>query len=202
MPIVFFDTETTGLPDKRAGLTASHQPHVIQLAALLTSDDGIERSTFNLLVHPGPDVVIPPEASAVHGISTELVREFGVAPKLAAVALKVLMRRASLVVAHNLAFDVLLMQILGARCEVDIVFPERRFCTMQATTPVLNLPPTAAMRAKGIHKPKSPKLMEAYTHYFSRGFEGAHDALSDVRACRDVFIALGGMNAVDRQTSL
>ena len=32
---LFYDTETTGLPDFKAPSEAQHQPHIVQLAALL-----------------------------------------------------------------------------------------------------------------------------------------------------------------------
>jgi DNA polymerase III epsilon subunit-like protein len=34
---------------------------------------------------------------------------------------------------------------------------------------------------------KWPKLTEAYRHCYDRDFDGAHDALADVRATADVF---------------
>jgi len=37
---------------------------------------------------------------------------------------------------------------------------------------------------------KNPSLQEAYRHLFGRNFVGAHDAMADVRACRDVYFAL------------
>ncbi len=42
--ILFYDTETTGLVDDRAPPEAAHQPHFVQLACLLTENDGQERA--------------------------------------------------------------------------------------------------------------------------------------------------------------
>lgn len=42
--ILFFDTETTGLPDRYTPLNSDRQPHCVQLAALLMEDDGTERA--------------------------------------------------------------------------------------------------------------------------------------------------------------
>lgn len=38
--ILFFDTETTGFPHKSKPVDHPDQPHVVQLAAELTEDDG------------------------------------------------------------------------------------------------------------------------------------------------------------------
>lgn len=188
MTIMFFDTETTGLPDKRSPVTAKHQPHVVQLAAILTEDDGTERASINLIVNPG--VTIPKGASDVHGITDEVAGLFGVRPKIAAYAFRNLAARADLVVAHNIEFDLFLMEALFARLEMSSMEGGEHFCTMAATTPILNLPPTERMLAAGFNKPKPPKLEEAFRHFFGQDLVGAHDALVDVRACRDVFFAV------------
>ena len=66
----FFDSETNGKADFKAPPEAPHQPRLVQLAAILTTDDCEEVSTINLLVRPD-GWTIGPEAEAVHGISTE-----------------------------------------------------------------------------------------------------------------------------------
>lgn len=196
MTILFFDTETTGLPDKRSPVTAKHQPHVVQLAAILTEDDGTERASINLIVNPG--VAIPKGASDVHGITDEVAAKYGVLPKIVAYAFRSMVARADLVVAHNIEFDLFLMEALFARLEMSSMEGCEHFCTMAATTPILNLPPTERMLAAGFNKPKPPKLEEAYRHFFSQDLVGAHDALVDVRACRDVFFAV---RALERETA-
>ncbi|MEO0036169.1 MAG: hypothetical protein RLZZ501_2192 [Pseudomonadota bacterium] len=188
MTILFFDTETTGLPDKRAAIGAKHQPHVVQLAGLLTDDDGTERACLNLIINPG--VSIPEGAARVHGITDEVAREFGIHPKLAAVAFRAMAAKAGLLVAHNIEFDLFLMATLFERHGLEQALPERRFCTMEASAPIPDLPPTPKMVAAGFDKPKPPKLEEAYRHFIGRDLAGAHDALADVRGCRDVYFAI------------
>jgi len=188
MSIIFFDTETTGLPDKRADIGAKHQPHVVQLAALLTDDDGTERASLSLIVNPG--VPIPEGAARVHGITDDVATRFGIHPKLAAVAFRGLAAKANLLVAHNIEFDLFLMATLFERQELEAALPEERFCTMEASAPIMNLPPTDRMIAAGFNKPKAPRLEEAYRHFFGLDLVGAHDALVDVRACAEVFFEL------------
>lgn len=46
--LVFFDVETTGIPDFKAPSDAPHQPHMVQLGALLVEPDTrIERAAVN-----------------------------------------------------------------------------------------------------------------------------------------------------------
>lgn len=61
---------------------------------------------------------------------------------------------------------------------------------MRDATDLVQCPPTERMVAKGMKGFKSPNLQEAYKHFFGVEFEGAHDAMADVRACKDVFFKL------------
>lgn len=49
---LFFDAETTGKAAMREPYNSPRQPHIVQLAALLTDDDGIERGAMNVIVRP------------------------------------------------------------------------------------------------------------------------------------------------------
>ena len=105
--ILFFDTETTGKYDFRMPPDHPSQPHLVQLAAMLTDDDGKERAAFHVIVCP--DIPIPDEAAAVHGITTEAARMYGFDPVKAIVPFLDFWERASLVVGHNVEFDQLVM---------------------------------------------------------------------------------------------
>lgn len=97
-------------------------------------------------------------------------------------------------VAHNLQFDLRIMRIAMLRAgltkerlaEMDAALP-KGFCTCNASTPIVNLPPTPKMVAAGFNKPKQAKLSECIQHFFGEELVGAHDALVDVRACVRVF---------------
>jgi DNA polymerase III subunit epsilon len=64
------------------------------------------------------------------------------------------------------------------------------FCTMEASAPIVNLPPTERMVAAGFNKPKPPKLEECIKHFFKEDLKGAHDAMIDVSACRRIYFEL------------
>lgn len=182
--ICFFDTETTGLPDYNKRARDPAQPHVVQFSAILMASDGREMEMHNLLSRPD-GWLIPDEASAVHGITNEVAMAYGIAEDLVARVCLELFRKASLIVAHNVTFDKFLMRIAMRRYDLiqdsDDAWWKglNTFCTMRTMTPICNLP--------GQYGAKWPKLQEAHKHCFGAEFEGAHDALADVRACARIY---------------
>lgn len=189
MTILFFDTETTGFLDDRLPVDHEAQPYIVQLAAQLCEDDGAAIAGFYFIVNPG--VEIPERAAAVHGITTARAIQFGVEPEFALFAFEALYRRADLVCAHNIKFDKGILEVAISR-HYGKTMPLRKplFCTMEAASPIVNLPPTKRMRAAGFDKPKPPKLEECIRHFFNEGLDGAHDAMVDVIACRRVYLHL------------
>lgn len=187
--ILFYDTETTGLPDRFAPLNSERQPRCVQLAALLTDNEGNEQSCINLIVHPD-GWTIPAEAASVHGITTEKAKAMGIREAVVAAAFYDLSRKADLVVAHNEKFDRQIINIMFERLGRGWKLDSPAFDTMEEAAPIVNLPPTPRMIAAGINKPKAPKLEECIQHFFGEKLEGAHDALVDVRACARLFFHL------------
>lgn len=192
--ILFFDTETTGLPNDRLRPDHPDQPHLVQLAALLTETDGRARASLNLIVNAGQP--IPEGAAKIHGLTTAIVTACGVPLKTACQTFSDLMGKADMLVAHNLRFDVAIMETaylrLGGR---PARRPSGRACTMEAASSIMKLPPTPRMVAAGFNKPKPPKLEECIRHFFGEELIGAHDALADVRACARVFFHLRSLGA-------
>ena len=64
-PLIFFDLETTG--------TNTATDRIVQIGAIKIMPDGGEREEKNVLINPG--IPIPPQATAVHGISDEAVKD-------------------------------------------------------------------------------------------------------------------------------
>lgn len=188
MPYLVFDTETTGLPDFRAPSDAPHQPHLVQFAAVLLSEQFHEWGRFHCLVRPA-GWEIPPEVAAIHGISANLAHQFGVEEALvSSLFWKLAAIPGVTLVGHNLPFDMRIMRIALLRAGVGKELQEEhltapRYCTMEAARPIIQLPPTAKMRG-GF---KAPRLSEAYLHFFGEEFIGAHDAMVDTLACARVF---------------
>ena len=184
--ILFYDTETTGLPDRFTPLNSERQPRCVQLAALLTDNAGNELSCINLIVHPD-GWLIPAGAAAIHGITTDKAKAIGIREAVVAAAFYDLSQKADHLVAHNEKFDRQIINIMFERLGRGWKLDAPAFDTMEAAAPIVNLPPTPRMIAAGIDKPKAPKLEECIQHFFGEKLEGAHDALVDVRACARLY---------------
>ena len=181
--LLFFDTETTGVTGK---------PHLVQLAFILTEDDGTLRNSGNFIVKP-EGYEIPVEASNIHGITTEIAMRCGLPLSVVISAFNnsAIACTGGKLVAHNLSFDIRIMRHAYERGN----WPSRidnleHFCTMEALKDKVRMPPTSRMRSAGIPGYKSPKLSEAYLFVFNRPLENAHDALYDVNACKDLYLWL------------
>lgn len=179
---LFFDTETTGKADFNAPRDAPHQPYIVQLAALLTDDIGKEISSINLIINPG--VCIPVEASLIHGITDAMAIKYGVATRDALLPFLLLQARAEEMIAHNISFDLKLLKIASYRAGLDYIAATNTYCTMHNSTKVCQIPNAG----RGGYK--WPKLSEAYRYAFGHDFEGAHNAMDDVRACAKLYFWL------------
>lgn len=101
--VLFADTETTGAD--------ASQDHMVEVAFLLAEYNGITplecTGEFSSLVKP--PVLVPPEASAVHHITNAMLEG---APSTADLqeTVRGLAERASFICAHNLPFDMAILQ--------------------------------------------------------------------------------------------
>lgn len=190
---LFYDTETTGLPDYKAPSESDHQPHIVQLAALLVDMD-TRRTIQSMDVIVRPDGwTIPDDVAAIHGITTQHALDVGIPEHL---ALSMLMELwvGRLRVAHNQNFDARIIRIALMRHQsevsADIWKGGQAECTAVLASPICNLPPSEAQQKNTNFKRKTPNLGEAFFHFFGANLENAHSALADVQACRDVYFAI------------
>ena len=180
--ILFFDTETTGLVNKAKPDSDLSQPRLVQLAAVLTTEEGNEVMSMSCIVKPD-GFEIPEQASNVHGITTKMALEVGLPIDIVMGMFSSFLDLSSLNVAHNYFFDKIIINNELSRLCLNSLPSASNFCTMLATTDVCKI-------KNKYGKYKWPKLVEAHIHFFGEGFEGAHDALSDVKACKRVYFAL------------
>lgn len=172
--LLFFDTETTG-----TGKSA----RVVQLAWLLTDQTGYELSKGNVIIRPD-GYTIPPETTKIHGISTEFAKEHGQPIISALKAFQLDLLRAHTVVAHNLSFDLRMLNGELERACLPNFVPSSRVCTMMETVTWCRIP------GRGRAAYKRPKLQELYFRLFGKQFKNAHDALVDVRATKECYFHL------------
>lgn len=202
--ILFYDTETTGLPLWNLPSEHPEQPHVVQLAAeLCVEATGETLQQMNMIILPD-GWVIPDEVAAIHGITTERAMIEGVAADLALSHFVEMWTEADLRSGHNEPFDMRMVRIALMRHSFysmqSIGTPPTSFadywkaapsyCTQSNSTKIVNCPPTAKMLAAKRTGPKSPTLAEAYLHFTGKPLEGAHDAMVDVRGCKAVYYGI------------
>lgn len=180
---LFFDCETTGKSNFRLPSDHPSQPRVVQFAAILTDDEGAEVGCLSSIIQPD-GWTIPEEATSIHGISTAKAQACGIPIVTALSMFNIFARRADTVIAHNIDFDWLVTHGEFLRAEKLPVFVTlAKFCTMKATTPLCKLPGKFGDF-------KWPKLSEAYQIILGKELIGAHDALADVRACKELYFWL------------
>lgn len=153
-PLAVFDLETTGVdPDK---------DRIVQMAIVRVEPDG-RRTTFETLVNP--ECSIPPEATRVHGIRDEDVRD---KPTFSQIRREVeeYLAGAALGGFNSINFDAPLLQAELRRSESDLDL--RTFKQVDA------------MRI--FHRMEPRDLTAAYRFYCDQELVGAHSALADTEA--------------------
>ena len=198
MKILFFDTETTGLPVNfyEPYTNIENWPRLVQLSWITEDTDTKEKKENDFIIRP-EGFTIPDAAAKIHNITTEIAERDGVNLRAALSDFVQDMLLADLLVAHNIEFDknVICSEIyrtaiklmgekellleFGFRIQ-NYFMNKRSICTMKLGTNY-----TKIKTAGGDYK--WPKLIELYRHFFGRDFEGQHDALDDIRATRECF---------------
>lgn len=115
IPVVAFDTETTGVDPETA--------RIVSAAVVALRPDGTESARRTWLINPG--IPIPEEAAAIHGITTERARAQGLPPGPAILEIAEMVERASErglpLVVYNAPYDLTLLDREIRRHEVGIV---------------------------------------------------------------------------------
>ena len=160
-PLVVFDIESTGV--------AARKDRIIELAAIKVMPDGTEISKCWLM---NPTVKIPPETTAIHGISDEIVKD---CPTFA--------DKAAEIFAFFEGCD-----LSGFNADrFDIPCLEEEFARVG-----LNFAPTSRKHVdvQRIYHRKEPRdLSAAVQFYLGRNHAGAHGAEADTRATLEVLKA-------------
>lgn len=178
---VFFDVETTGLPVFSEPSSSAIQPHIVQLAALLVDlDSRTTISSMDVIIRPD-GWTIPDDVAAIHGITTEHATEVGVAAK-DAISMFLQLAAGRSIIGHNVQFDSRLMRIALFRH-----YTEDAAETFKASHETVC---TMKMAQKIMGVSKWPKLSEAYLFFTANELVGAHSAMVDVHACRDIYFAM------------
>ncbi len=178
-----FDTETTGLPHNKTAPVEEldNWPRLVQIAWQLHDSNGKLLSSGNHIVKP-EGFTIPFNAEKIHGISTDRANEVGHDRKEVLEKFTEDVKKASVLVGHNIEFD---NKIIGAeylRTDMDNLLGDMpNIDTSVETVEFAQLQGGIGGRLK------QPKLIELYEKLFDQGFGDAHDAAYDVDATAKAF---------------
>lgn len=190
--VLFFDTETTGIPDRNANWETdfADYPHVVQMAWIFG-----DKQESHVIRPDGWE--IPDDTVAVHGITTEYAMENG-EPFAVVVDLFIAdCLDAGLICGHNIHFDTGIIKAnilreLGreyydANDVESALYKGKRLDTMRPAMKWVD----ARMQNGRL---KFPNLSELYSRCFPGETFPAHDALEDTKAvarCLPVLLELG-----------
>ena len=180
--VLFFDTETSGLPKYKDSYMAE-QPWVVQLGMVLSTRYEIHARSVFLIKPNGRKITAG--AFNVHKINEATAEKYGISEMTACYIFLELLLNSDMTSCHNVVFDKLLTAHLlynnGFVDEADYLWKFDAYCTMTAGTNMCMIPQKGKFAGK---RWKWPKLQELHKHLFGEEFTGAHDALADIEATR------------------
>lgn len=187
MKVIVFDTETTGLPKKwNASITdKDNWPHIVQFSWILYDiDNNTIISCIDYIVKLPDGVTIPPEATEIHGITNEKMREKGVDCSKVIDHFNMDLAKAQMLIAHNLKFDKTMVQVESYRRRIDNIFDSKDciyYCSMLYGKDLCRL--KRYNKYSGKEEVKYPKLVELHEFLFHETPENLHNSLIDVVVC-------------------
>ena len=160
-PLVFFDLETTGIDITK--------DRIVEISYVKVFPNGKEESKTMRI---NPERPIPPESTAIHGITDDDVKE---CPTFKAVAktLAAQIEGCDLAGYNSNRFDIPLLAEEFLRADVNIDLNRRKFVDVQTI----------------FHKMEQRTLSAAYKFYCNKTLENAHTAAADTMATYEVLQA-------------
>lgn len=185
---LFFDTETTGLPDNTYPPDdVRHWPRIVQLGWLLFDEHENELKRECHIVKP-EGYIIPERAVKVHGITTDQALNEGIPLKTVLNNFSSAVTQTQSILGHNVGFDIRVIDAEYKRIQLTHgIHKKQVFCTMKHPT-IIDF-----CKLPNPYYPdnyKWPRLPELHHKLFEQKFEEAHDALVDTIACAKCFFEL------------
>ncbi|RKF03210.1 DNA polymerase-3 subunit epsilon [Tenacibaculum lutimaris] len=160
-PIVFFDLETTGINIAK--------DRVVEISILKVFPNGNKESKTWLV---NPEIEIPAEATAVHGITNEKVVTEPTFKELAD-KINEMIADADLAGFNSNRFDIPLLAEELLRAGIDFDMNNRKAVDVQTI----------------FHKKEQRTLSAGYQFYCGKDLEGAHSAEADTNATYEILLA-------------
>jgi DNA polymerase-3 subunit epsilon len=160
-PLVFFDLETTGVNIS--------SDRIVEISYLKVYPDGKEESKTRRI---NPQIHIPEDATAIHGITDEDVKDCPVFKEIAR-SLAAQIEGCDLAGFNSNRFDIPLLAEEFLRAGISIDLNKRKFIDVQTI----------------YHKMEPRNLAAAYKYYCGKDLTQAHSAEADTRATCEVLMA-------------
>jgi DNA polymerase-3 subunit epsilon len=160
-PLVFFDLETTGLNIVK--------DRIVEISFVKVHPNGKEESKTRRI---NPGIPIPPESTAIHGITDEDVKDCPSFKEIAK-SLAAQIEGCDLAGFNSNRFDIPMLAEEFLRADVDIDLNRRKFVDVQTI----------------FHKMEQRTLAAAYKFYCGKDLANAHTAEADTMATYEVLKA-------------
>lgn len=160
-PIVFFDLETTGI--------SIATDRIVEISILKINVDG-SREERNHRVNP--QMPIPAQSSAIHGITDKDVKDCPLFKEIAR-SIAAFIDKCDIGGFNSNKFDIPLLAEEFIRAGIDFDIKKRKFVDVQTI----------------FHKMEKRTLEAAYKFYCNKSLENAHSAQADTLATYEVLLA-------------
>lgn len=157
-PLVFLDLETTGINITR--------DRIIEISLLKVYPNGKEEVRTRRI---NPEMPIPPESTAIHGITDDDVKDCPTF-KMVAKSLSEMLEGCDIAGFNSSRFDIPMLAEEFLRAGVDFDTSKRKFVDVQII----------------FHRKEQRTLQAAYSFYCKEKLENAHSAEADVKATYEV----------------
>lgn len=185
---IIFDTETTGIPQRKGfnnyfhprELVRYNSSRIVQIAYIILDKNNNEIKKYSAIIKPDNFFI---ENSHIHNISQDKAESEGIDFKDMISIFYNDLKNCDTIVAHNLSFDI---NILLSECYrygfetiVDEINLKKQYCTM--------------LKAKEIlleKDSKYPRLIELYNYIYNEQWTQIHDATDDCIKCQKCYLKL------------
>ena len=177
MRILYFDTETNGLPKGRDApdTDINAHPEPVEIAWQIWEDGKlIKRCSY--LLKPDPSIEWNMESANIHKIYKPIAMSYGTPMDEVFTEFKEDCSTCDAMVAHNIAFDIPVVKCAFIRLWPTMDFswlPKSQICTMKLMTNECKLPFANSKYPQKPGKYKPPRLVELHKYLF--GDEGDFD---------------------------
>jgi DNA polymerase III epsilon subunit-like protein len=182
----FFDTETTGLPERSGNRYASYKKlekydksRIVSISWIVTQQHKVVNQSHFIVKPDG--FIISEESIRIHGITNEFANENGCEIRNVFETLKSILPNCSTLIAHNIDFDINILQSelyrYGYIDIVEEIGKKNKVCTMK--------------KGKDVMKSRAyPKLGALYQFLYGDQIQNAHDSQYDTYYCYKCYISM------------